>query len=80
MSKHILFSSTPSPDIASDHRSDEFPASLTLPAWVSERAITLCEEAARSAGFRILDVMFQPFAVCCAYYDMLNLNCKQINE
>ena len=64
MSKHILFSYTPSPAIASEHRSDEFPAMLTLPTWVSKRAVTLCEEAAVSAGFTILSVLYQPDAVC----------------
>jgi len=58
-------------DIASHHRSDEFPASLTLPAWLSERAVTLCVEAAHSAGFTLLSVLFQPTAACLAY-DLLD--------
>jgi len=67
-------------DIASEHRSDEFPAMLTLPTWVSKRAVTLCEEAAVSAGFTILDVLYQPDAVCLAYYNLLDLARGQINE
>lgn len=57
-------------DISSRHHSatgQECNACLCLPAWVSDKAVSVTREAATQAGFNILAVLLQPTAACLAY-------------
>ncbi|KAF2366407.1 Heat shock protein 70 family [Trinorchestia longiramus] len=55
-------------DVSSRHNSAvQCTACLCLPAWVSNKAVTVCKSAAREAGFKLVAVVLQPVAACLAY-------------
>lgn len=55
-------------DISKSHNTGNQCAScLCLPAWVSNRAVSITREAAKEAGFKIVAIVLQPTAACLAY-------------
>ncbi|XP_018019096.1 heat shock 70 kDa protein 14, partial [Hyalella azteca] len=65
-------------DVSSRHNSvAQCTACLCLPAWVSNKAVTVVKHAARDAGFKLVSVILQPVAACLAY-DLLSDRTKSM--